>query len=86
MIWGDHRQVRIVIEAKDSRQELDETVRRQAQSYAFGLSAPTYVLANGRTLQIYQRGVHNDTCVVDCIIENLPQSWAAVEQAMGANT
>jgi len=90
VIWstattGGKRQALIVVEAKGPGQALDGAVQAQARSYAFGLNAPTYVLTNGRRLQVFRRGVQSDTCVVDCGVNDLVNTWAEVEYAIGAN-
>jgi hypothetical protein len=88
VIWGatqeSEHQAAIVIEAKEPGQQLDTTVQEQARSYAFGLNAPMYVLANGRQLQVFRRGVEHDTCVVDCDVNSMLDSWTMIEQAIGA--
>jgi len=89
VIWGatpesEHQAV-IVIEAKEPGQQLDTTVQEQARSYAFGLNAPMYVLTNGRQLQVFRRGIQHDTCVVDCDVNSMLNSWTMIEQAIGAD-
>lgn len=74
----------VVIEAKAPTHALDEVAQAQARSYAFGLNAPTYALANGQRLQIFRRGVQSDTCIVDCAMDGLAALWPAIYQAMGA--
>jgi hypothetical protein len=89
VIWGatsgGKRQAIIVLEAKEPGQQLDTTVQDQARSYAFGLNAPIYVLTNGRQLKVFRRGVQNDTCVVDCDVNAMINSWTMIEQVIGAN-
>lgn len=73
----------IVIEAKEPNQQLNGAVCEQARSYAYGLKVPTYMITNGNRLQIYQRGVVDDQCVVDCTMQELASSWDIIEQAIG---
>ena len=79
------RQALVVLEAKESGQQLDAAAQEQARSYAFGLNAPMYVLTNGRRLRILRRGIQGDSCVVDCDVDGLPDSWARIEQTIGAD-
>ena len=84
-ISENQRRALVIIEAKEPGQQLNTTAQEQARSYAFGLNAPTYVLTNGRRLQIFRRGIQSDTCIVDCDVNGLSDSWARIEQAIGAN-
>lgn len=91
VIWdpaavGERSQAQIVIEAKEPGQSLDSAVQGQARSYAFGLNAPWYVLTNGRQLKIYRRGVQRDTCIVDCNVDDLPETWSEIKQTIGIAT
>ena len=75
----------VVIEAKapTSMESLDKA-QAQARSYAFGLNAPTYMITDGERLQIFRRGIRQDTRVVNCAVRDLAASWPAICQAMGA--
>jgi len=65
----------LIVEAKELSVMLKEEVREQAQSYAFALKAPYYMITNGRTLRLYRRGVEDDEMIVDCEVDELVACW-----------
>ena len=73
----------VVVEAKAPSQPLTEEVQRQAQSYAFGLHAPVYIVTNAQELRLFHRGILKDTQVVSCSVARLRENWDAVWQAAG---
>jgi hypothetical protein len=76
------KNVAFVIEAKASSQLLTREVKEQARSYAFALNAPTYVLTNGKQLQIYRRSIQTDICAVDCKVAELEREWNSISQLL----
>jgi hypothetical protein len=88
VIWlldnnGGHAAAHIIIEAKPPTQPLDKPVIDQARSYAFGLSAPYYVLANGRQLRVFERGVLADKELLNASVNNLAAHWDYLERTIG---
>jgi len=75
--------VTVVIEAKASSQRLDQEVKGQARSYAFALNAPAYVITNGARFQIFQRGIQEDDCIVDCSVNALASKWSIIRKTIG---
>lgn len=75
----------LVIEAKEPNQMLTVAVKEQARSYAYGLSAPFYMLTNGKEIQIYERKVDDDIQVVSLNVKDISQNWAVLEQVIGKN-
>lgn len=86
VIWKNNttkqRQAHIVIEAKAPSQSLDSQVKAQARSYAFALDAPIYVITNGKRMQIFQRGIRDDHCVVNCNINELSRKWEVIQKTL----
>ena len=79
------RLARVVIEAKKSDASLDRAVQMQARSYALGLNAPYYVIANGRRLRVFERKIQDDDeCVVDCRARELMSTWPVIYEMLGA--
>lgn len=78
VLWSpDRGRPLIVVEAKAPGQPLNGSVHSQARSYAFALGAPMFLIANGRRLQLYRRGVESDECLVDCAVNDLAARWQA---------
>lgn len=78
------RLAQVVIEAKRSSERLSKEVQEQARSYALGLNAPYYVLTNGQRLRVFQRGIRDDECVVDCGMDELMSNWPLIYEMLGA--
>jgi predicted type IV restriction endonuclease len=90
VVWDEtpsrgHRRALVVVEAKGPGQKLDSAVQAQVRSYAFGLSAPMYVLTNGQRIQIFRRGIERDDCVLDCEVNELVVRWGEIEEHIGAS-
>ena len=75
-----HRNALVVIEAKAPCKSLDETVRKQARSYAFHLGAPVYIVTNGNQIQIFHIGVIEDRCLISCNTSQLADNWMDIQQ------
>lgn len=73
---------RFVIEAKASQVPLTEQTMAQARSYAISLGIPLYVLTNGKAIQVYERGVNTDTCLLNISVEELPKHWDALARIL----
>jgi hypothetical protein len=63
----------LVIEAKEPNQQLNNFVQDQARSYAFALSAPFYMLTNGKEVMVFERKIDDDVCVLALSVKDLPQ-------------
>ena len=46
------------------------------------LNAPIYLCTNAKKLQLFRRGVEQDTCIVDCLISDLPACWHPIHLAI----
>lgn len=76
----------VVVEAKAPRKPLDDSVAKQARSYALRLEAPVYATTNGKRLRVYHRGVLKDKCVLSCSRSELHQNWEAIDEALGKDS
>ena len=75
----------VVIEAKAPSEQLDESVRAQARSYAFALLAPYYLLVNGRVLEVYELRTTGDEKLLSCPLTELGTHWSTLERIIGHN-
>jgi hypothetical protein len=73
----------LVIEAKEQSQKLNNAVQEQARSYAYALNAPYYMLTNGKEIIVFERKVDDDMCLFSLSVNNLPNQWQVIEQAIG---
>ena len=76
----------IVIEAKEKRQDLNSLVQDQARSYCFALNCPSYVLTNGRQVQVFRRGVDSDIMVFSSLTSDLPSKWPDLHRLIGLSS
>ncbi len=74
----------MIIEAKEKNQPLNSDAKEQARSYCFALNAPLYMLTNGRSIQVYRRGVDSDMMIFNSDIEKLPDNWPELYRLIGA--
>lgn len=74
---------KIVIEAKADSQWLDNQVQEQARSYCFALNVPMYILANGKEIKVYLRGVGSDELVFHSHVADLSQKWGELYELIG---
>lgn len=83
IVWSaDRRRPIAVVEAKKPTEPLIGYVLGQARSYAFALNAPLMILTNGQQLDIYRRGIQEDTLVVSTKINALAAHWPAIAAAL----
>jgi hypothetical protein len=75
-----------VIEVSAPDQELDGSVQARARSYAFGLSAPVYLITNGKKLQLYRRDVRTDPLLLECKVEEFAACWQHLYDLLGVHT
>jgi hypothetical protein len=75
----------VVIEAKAPSEQLDESVRAQARSYAFALLAPYYLLVNGRVLEVYELRTTGDEKLLSCPLTEVGTHWSTLERIIGHN-
>lgn len=73
----------LVIEAKEPNQLLTSAVQEQARSYAYGLSAPLYMVTNGKEVRIYERKIDSDLEVISFLTKEIAQNWYQMEQIVG---
>ena len=86
VISGSKQKPWFVIEAKAPNQPLDDTVQKQARSYAFGLNCRLYVLTNGRELRIYRRDIEHDTLLYKSTVLEIEQRWTDIASILGRAT
>lgn len=75
-----------VIEVSAPNQELDASVQARARSYAFGVSAPVYLITNGKQLQLYRRDVRTDPLLLECKVEEFAACWQHLYDLLGVQT
>jgi TolA-binding protein len=75
-----------VIEVSAPDQELDGSVQARARSYAFGVSAPVYLITNGKQLQLYRRDVRTDPLLLECKVEEFAACWQHLYDLLGVHT
>lgn len=75
-----------VIEAKEQGQPLSGDEQGQARSYAYALSAPYYLVTNGRRFQVYERGVENDTLRLAFEVSQIAEHWDGLQKILGRNS
>lgn len=73
----------LVIEAKEPNQQLNLAVKEQARSYSYALKTPYYMLRNGRDIQIFERRIDDDVCVISGHMNDLPSFWQIIEETIG---
>jgi hypothetical protein len=74
---------RVVIEAKAPGVTLDQDAIEQAQSYAVAVNALAYILTNGHSLIVFQRGIQSDRALVNCSAAELADEWHRVQHVVG---
>lgn len=77
---------KIVIEAKADGQWLDSQVQDQARSYCFALNVPMYILANGKEMKLFSRGVEGDKLIFHSGAAELPAKWGELYELIGVST
>jgi hypothetical protein len=75
-----------VIEVSAPDQDLDASVQARARSYAFGVSAPVYLITNGKQLQLYRRDVRTDPLLLECKVEEFAACWQHLYDLLGVHT
>ena len=73
----------MVIEAKEKGQGLSVAVQEQARSYCFALNCPSYLLTNGRLIQVYKRGLDSDLLMFQCEVVELSDKWPKLYEMIG---
>ena len=79
----DANRPKIVVEAKSDCQWLDSQTQEQARSYCFALNVPMYILANGKEVKVYFRGVGSDELVFQSSAAELSQKWGELYELIG---
>ncbi len=74
-----------IIEAKTAGHSLNREVQLQARSYAYGLDVALYAVTNGTEFILYKRNIGQDSCVVNCTVQNISDFWAEIEEALGSS-
>ncbi len=72
-----------IIEAKEDQQGLNDKVLGQARSYAYGLNLNRYVVTNGKTFQIWDRGTQNDKLTLHFQVGEIQQYWGKLKELIG---
>jgi hypothetical protein len=78
VIRGPSGRALFVVEAKAPNQVLDETVQRQARSYAYGLNCTCYILTNGVDLSIYRREIEADSLLCTLKLRDIDKQWTNI--------
>ena len=76
----------LIVEAKGPNQPLDSSVKEQARSYANALNGISYMLVNGKNIIMYERGLHDDKCIVDCSVADLLSHWDEIVSSISIST
>jgi len=77
---------KIVIEAKADGQWLDGSAQEQARSYCFALNVPMYILANGKEVKLFTRGVEGDTLIFQSGAAELQAKWGELYDIIGVSS
>lgn len=73
----------MVIEVKNKYEAVAIDAQKQARSYCYGLNVTKYMLTNGRSIQVYERGLDSDQLLFDTTIEDLPANWRKLSEVAG---
>lgn len=73
----------MVIEVKNKYEAVAIDAQKQARSYCYGLNVTKYMLTNGRSIQVYERGLDSDQLLFDTTNEDLPANWRKLSEVAG---
>ncbi len=73
----------MVIEVKNKYEAVAIDAQKQARSYCYGLNVTKYMLTNGRSIQVYERGLDSDQLLFETTIEDLPANWRKLSEVAG---